>query len=309
MIRSIRESLIAFMSVVIAACIALGCESGGVGDPCVPEDEYKPDFQGFKISEANTESRSLQCETRICLVNHFQGRVSCPRGQKVPPAPCDRTKDKALRTDGAACVLSATFAPECKEDADCKTSKKCNLDGKFCECKTDDDCPKTIESDSKDKDATSTPQPISKCNPDTKRCESYVWHKPGNCQAAGGDNNKDKDCCVPGTDIPVQAPVCGQCGTGPSPSPRGTDAVYCSCRCGVAEGSQADPNFKFCDCPSGFECKEVRADIGLGDKQLTGKYCVKAGTTYDQTGEEAACGTVAGNAATDLHCSGLELSD
>ena len=27
------------------------------------------------------ESRSFQCETRVCIVNHFQGRVSCPYGQ------------------------------------------------------------------------------------------------------------------------------------------------------------------------------------------------------------------------------------
>ena len=38
------------------------------------------------------ESRSFQCETRLCLVNHFQGRVSCPYGQpeseaKTPTKP------------------------------------------------------------------------------------------------------------------------------------------------------------------------------------------------------------------------------
>ena len=60
---------------------ALGCETGGVGDPCVPEDEYVATFSGYKESEVNVESRSFQCETRVCLVNHFRGRVSCPYGQ------------------------------------------------------------------------------------------------------------------------------------------------------------------------------------------------------------------------------------
>ncbi|HVJ22034.1 MAG TPA: hypothetical protein VM686_41800 [Polyangiaceae bacterium] len=60
---------------------ALGCESGGVGDPCTPEDEYTQGFANFSDEEVNVESRSFQCETRICLVNHFQGRVSCPYGQ------------------------------------------------------------------------------------------------------------------------------------------------------------------------------------------------------------------------------------
>ena len=60
---------------------ALGCEPGGVGDPCVPEDEYRPAFSNYGLDEVNIESRSFQCETRLCLVNHFQGRVTCPYGQ------------------------------------------------------------------------------------------------------------------------------------------------------------------------------------------------------------------------------------
>jgi hypothetical protein len=52
-----------------------------VGDPCTPEDEYQQDFNGFQVTETNVESRSFQCETRLCLVNHFQGRVSCIPGQ------------------------------------------------------------------------------------------------------------------------------------------------------------------------------------------------------------------------------------
>jgi hypothetical protein len=60
---------------------ALGCNPGGVGDPCTPEDEYQQTFNGFQVTETNVESRSFQCETRLCLVNHFQGRVSCRLGQ------------------------------------------------------------------------------------------------------------------------------------------------------------------------------------------------------------------------------------
>jgi len=59
----------------------MGCAPGGVGDPCIPEDEYTAYFPGFGATEANVESRSFQCETRVCIVNHFQGRVSCPYGQ------------------------------------------------------------------------------------------------------------------------------------------------------------------------------------------------------------------------------------
>jgi hypothetical protein len=62
----------------------MGCTPGGVGDPCTPEDEYQQTFSGFQQTEVNVESRSFQCATRICLVNHFQGRVSCRLGQEAP---------------------------------------------------------------------------------------------------------------------------------------------------------------------------------------------------------------------------------
>jgi len=71
--------------VSLGALGAAGCTPGGVGDPCVPEDEYQQTFSGFQVSEVNVESRSFQCETRVCLVNHFQGRVSCKLGQKADP--------------------------------------------------------------------------------------------------------------------------------------------------------------------------------------------------------------------------------
>lgn len=65
----------------LAGVASTGCQSGGVGDPCVPEDEYRTQFSGYSASEVNVESRSFQCETRVCLVANFQGRVSCPYGQ------------------------------------------------------------------------------------------------------------------------------------------------------------------------------------------------------------------------------------
>ena len=61
-----------------------GCGADeGVGDPCTPEQEYDPSFTGFKETQVNVESKSFQCRTRVCLVNGFRGRVSCPFGQGV----------------------------------------------------------------------------------------------------------------------------------------------------------------------------------------------------------------------------------
>lgn len=58
-----------------------GCADEGIGDPCTPDQEYNADFLGFDAKEVNVESKSFQCRTRLCLVNHFRGRVKCPYGQ------------------------------------------------------------------------------------------------------------------------------------------------------------------------------------------------------------------------------------
>ncbi|MBN1607555.1 MAG: hypothetical protein JW940_13040 [Polyangiaceae bacterium] len=76
-----RDSGISLLVASALTLAALGCEPGGVGDPCTPEDEYREGFSNYGLDEVNIESRSFQCETRLCLVNHFQGRVSCPYGQ------------------------------------------------------------------------------------------------------------------------------------------------------------------------------------------------------------------------------------
>ncbi len=164
----------------VLGTLGTGCQSGGVGDPCIPEDEYQPTFAGYKQTEVNIESRSFQCETRLCLVNHFQGRTSCPYGQ-------------APYTSGA-------------DPAD---GRKCRIPG-------------------------------------------------GSADAFVGAS--------------VTVP------RGCQNRPKG-DAVYCSCRC-----DGPDPNSKYCDCPSGYECTPLLKDIGLGAKELAGSYCVKAGTVFQPPG-------------------------
>lgn len=66
---------------VLWAAVLAACTPGGIGDPCTPESEYDPTFGGFDVREVYVESKSFQCESRVCLINHFQGRESCPWGQ------------------------------------------------------------------------------------------------------------------------------------------------------------------------------------------------------------------------------------
>lgn len=79
-----RSLLVRLLGCIAVPLFLAGCPSGGIGDPCTPEDEYRKEFSGFSEKEVNIESRSFQCLTRVCLVNHFRGRVSCPYGQDRP---------------------------------------------------------------------------------------------------------------------------------------------------------------------------------------------------------------------------------
>jgi hypothetical protein len=104
----IRNRFMHLTLAALAAYGALGCESGGVGAPCTPEDEYGQGFSGFALQEVNVESRSFQCETRVCLVNHFQGRASCPYGQADPAGTTvpttARERCRIPGSDGTTCV-------------------------------------------------------------------------------------------------------------------------------------------------------------------------------------------------------------
>jgi len=323
MTRSILCGLLALVSVGALGVAPIACQSGGVGDPCTPEDEYNTQFPGFKLAEENIESRSFQCSTRICLVNHFQGRVSCPYGQDANAAvrqcngPQDTTSCAGLGAK-SACVESAALAPDCKckkgDTAGCLSAcgnvagLTCDPDLSICTCTADytDEASKipyycTLA----DKNCKST-----NC---TKVLKAYVCHTPGTCQSYDLKDGKNfgKQCCVPGTETPVSVSVCGQCDTD---SRRDAEsAVYCSCRCcpkccddpsltadekaahACADdncGTKCDPNFHYCSCPTGFGCSEIRKNVGLGDAQLTGSYCIKDGSAFSATTPK--CGQVAG---------------
>lgn len=128
---------------------AFGCTPGGVGDPCVPEDEYTPTFSGFGEPEANVESRSFQCETRVCIVNHFQGRVSCPYGQNChdlgvtdttvcPATPPAINKGLCQTPDGQPVTVSVA-AQLLARRADSTVYCSCRCEGadstaKYCSC-------------------------------------------------------------------------------------------------------------------------------------------------------------------------------
>ena len=99
MLRTNKSNLFFFASFALAAAAATGCESGGVGDPCTPEDELFDNFSGFSLGEVNVESRSFQCETRVCLVYQLAGdpRDTCHASSTDPDRICAEKSEVAER--------------------------------------------------------------------------------------------------------------------------------------------------------------------------------------------------------------------
>jgi hypothetical protein len=80
-IRRMKRFFSAMMAASVLAfggMLMAGCEVEGVGDPCTPENIPT---NGFQESEASIETSSVQCRTRICLVNKLQGDPSCIRDE------------------------------------------------------------------------------------------------------------------------------------------------------------------------------------------------------------------------------------
>ena len=144
MSRVVRGWTSSGLLVLMGVCLP-GCNPGGVGDPCIPESEYATDFNGFDPREVYVESRSFQCETRLCLINHFQGRVSCPYGQQeedlgLPgdaPSRCRIPGTTGERTEDQITVPVRAWNTErsAKQTVYCS----CRCDGpdanaRYCEC-------------------------------------------------------------------------------------------------------------------------------------------------------------------------------
>jgi hypothetical protein len=125
-----------------AVALIPACDAGGIGDPCIPEDEYSDTFSGFALTEVNTESRSFQCRSRLCLVNHFQGRVSCPYGQSAEQA----ANNPACLLPGSIDPVRAAVKPQLlarRTDDAVYCSCRCagpDPDARYCDCPSGFSC-------------------------------------------------------------------------------------------------------------------------------------------------------------------------
>ncbi|MBM4362727.1 MAG: hypothetical protein FJ104_08605 [Deltaproteobacteria bacterium] len=144
-----KTSLFPLVAVALGGMLSLGCADSGVGDPCIPEDEYRVKFGGYAANEVNVESKSFQCETRVCMAAYFQGRVSCPYGQEDSNSPSGCFIPG--RREAAETRIAQSVPPQ-KVDRrpDDSVYCSCRCDGPdkaitYCECPSGFVCEKMVE--------------------------------------------------------------------------------------------------------------------------------------------------------------------
>jgi hypothetical protein len=207
---------------LLLALTTAACETGGVGDPCVPEDEYFDAFSGFSLDEVNVESRSYQCETRVCLVNGFQGRVSCPYGTNgssgdlATAATVDHGQACAL-PGGAGQVRVPVRPWRLERSAEARVYCSCRCDGadpgaRYCECPDGFAC-------------TDVGVPIEDGRAQQQLAGSYCV-RTGSSDARSrvdslectpdGPGSGDDGICGP---VPAEIAAAPTTGTGPTPEP------------------------------------------------------------------------------------------
>ena len=62
--------------------------NGALGAGCEPLSELDPEFSGFSINEISIDERTPACLSGTCVIQGFQGRVSCPYGQATASGGC-----------------------------------------------------------------------------------------------------------------------------------------------------------------------------------------------------------------------------
>ena len=97
-----------FVLAVVMISALSACTAGGVGDPCMPaapsiasqgDPQCAPDAGCFSGSEFYIETRSVQCRTRICVVDHWDQIASPERRSELSycTCRCDEGADPSVR--------------------------------------------------------------------------------------------------------------------------------------------------------------------------------------------------------------------
>jgi hypothetical protein len=157
--------------------------SGDIGAPCLPTPEDDPMFDGFTLGSIGIEGTS---DSGVCLVNHFQGLVTCPYGQSATgKAPAGASPCTTL--DGEPVV--GAVSPQCANrpastavfwSCECANADAQTNDGNtYCTCPSGTTCvPLTTSNGNNGLEgeycmapaSLYTGTPCVECNPKTMPC-------------------------------------------------------------------------------------------------------------------------------------------
>jgi hypothetical protein len=144
--RPQEELLVLGCYTTIAHPVPQVAEAAPIGASCVPEDERHVDFAGYSESEANVITGVPGCDSGICLVNHFRGRVTCPYGQTET----DLETVPGCFLPGSEIAVTVPVQPQFPDrlavDAvlcSCRCAGPGS--GPFCDCPSDMECASIIE--------------------------------------------------------------------------------------------------------------------------------------------------------------------
>ena len=117
-----------------------------VGAPCVPNGEKNPEFSGFSLYDLDREFGGPECASQLCLINKFNGRVSCPYGQNASGQGPDGTP--GCKAPGSCDPVTVPITPQCATrtaaDAVYCSCRCANADGKTDDGATYCTCPGTM---------------------------------------------------------------------------------------------------------------------------------------------------------------------
>lgn len=124
--------------------------SAEVGGACVPSLESDPSFSGFSMLDVSVEARG--CQHSACIVNHVQGRVSCPYGQtEMQIDTLDASDPARCRLPGSGLAVEVPVEPQriyrnARDNVYCS----CRCDGpdrsaEYCDCPSGYACTPLVE--------------------------------------------------------------------------------------------------------------------------------------------------------------------
>ena len=137
---NVSKSIVRTLTLLALASTLFACGNDGVGEPCIPETIPEG---GFKGNENYVESSSVQCRSRICIVNQLEGEPAdlCARNGASPAPGCANAKDDPTCRDHED-SLNCSGVDPVQEHVYCT----CRCDGprgvgfEYCDCPDGFEC-------------------------------------------------------------------------------------------------------------------------------------------------------------------------